>query len=78
MRRLFVAPGTAAARFLHLIGSVLTEPRPLKWKAANALFVTATFLAPVRGAQALLAFRFSLRRRPVRQIVRARLGAGQC
>lgn len=64
--------------FLHLIGSVLTEPRPLKWKAANALFVTATFLAPVRGAQALLAFRFSLRRRPVRQIVRARLGAGQC
>ncbi|WCS24353.1 glycosyltransferase family 2 protein [Methylobacterium sp. NMS14P] len=64
--------------FLRLIGSVLTEPRPLKWKVANALFVVAMFLAPVRCARALLAFRFSLRRRPVRQILRASLGAGHC
>jgi glycosyltransferase involved in cell wall biosynthesis len=64
--------------FLCLLRSVLTEPRSLKWKVANALFVAATFLAPVRCAQALLAFRFSIKRRPVRQILRARIGAGLC
>ncbi|WP_331313183.1 glycosyltransferase family 2 protein [Methylobacterium mesophilicum] len=64
--------------FLSLLGSVMTEPRSLKWKVANALFIVATFVAPVRWAQALLAFRFSIKRRPVRQILRARIGAGHC
>ncbi|KQS82222.1 glycosyl transferase [Methylobacterium sp. Leaf361] len=64
--------------FLGLIRSVLIEPRSLKWKMANALFVVATFLAPVRCAQALLAFRFSPKRRPIRQILRATIGAGHC
>ncbi|MGU3541638.1 glycosyltransferase family 2 protein [Methylobacterium sp. A52T] len=64
--------------FLGLIRSVLTEPRSLKWRVANALFLVAIFLAPARCAQALLAFRFSFKRRPSRQILRAKIGAGHC
>lgn len=64
--------------FLGLIRSLLIEPRSLKWKIANALFVAATFAAPVSCAQSLLAFRLSVGRRAVRQILRAPAGISRC
>ncbi|MDP4004402.1 glycosyltransferase family 2 protein [Methylobacterium sp. NEAU K] len=57
--------------FLMLLRTVFTEPRPVKWKVSNALFLLALSLAPIRQAQALLAFRFSVGRRSVYQFLRA-------
>ncbi|MHC2105032.1 glycosyltransferase family 2 protein [Methylobacterium sp. CM6246] len=57
--------------FLQLLRAIVIEPRPWKWKIANALFFMAMFLAPLRQAQALLAFRFSVGRRSARQFLRA-------
>jgi hypothetical protein len=57
--------------FLQLLRTIVIEPRPWKWKVANALFFMAMFLAPLRQAQALLAFRFSVGRRSARQFLRA-------
>jgi len=57
--------------FLDLLRAILTEPRPLKWKVATALFFVAMFLAPLRQAQALLAFRFSVGQRSARRFLRA-------
>ncbi|MCJ2093696.1 glycosyltransferase [Methylobacterium sp. J-072] len=57
--------------FLQLLRAILTEPRPWKWKIANTLFSVAMFLAPLHQAQALLALRFSVGRRSVRQFLRA-------
>ncbi|MCJ2055399.1 glycosyltransferase [Methylobacterium sp. J-048] len=60
-----------ARAFLQLLRAILTEPRPWKWKVANTLFFVVVFLAPLRQAQALLAFRFSVGGRSARQFLRA-------
>jgi len=59
-----------AGAFIQLLRAILTEPRPWKWKIASALFFVAMFLSPMRQAQTLLAFRFSIGRRSARQLLR--------
>lgn len=67
----------STSSFLLLLRSTLTEPRSRKWKIANTLLLSATFLAPSRHAQALLVFRFSAGRRSLRLLLRTVLGVGR-
>lgn len=61
--------------FIHLARASFREPRSARWKAVNALFFAAIFLAPMRLAQMLLVFRFSIGRRSPRELLRIAVGS---
>lgn len=62
--------GYTLRSFLLLLRSVLTEPRPIKWKFFNSLLLVVLFLAPNHLGQALLARRFSVKPRFVRRLIK--------